>query len=103
MLPAKRAIYNHRAVATGTSLGYSAVESGLAQLPLAATIAVSATPAPRLVRRVGFKPTLVAGLLLFAGGLLWLARVPPHGAFLVDLLAPSLVVGLGEGASGCRA
>ena len=78
-------------------LGYSPVESGLAQLPLAATIAVSATLAPRAVARTGYRWSLVVGLGLLAAGLLWLAQVPPDGSFLANLLAPSLVVGVGEG------
>ena len=78
-------------------LGSSAIESGLAQLPLAATIAASATLAPRVVARVGYRTALVAGLGLLAGGLLWLAQLPADGSYLSDLLLPSLVVGLGEG------
>ena len=78
-------------------LGYSAVESGLAQLPLAATIAASATLAPRVVARAGYRTALVAGLGLLAGGLLWLAQLPADGSYPSDLLLPSLVVGLGEG------
>jgi EmrB/QacA subfamily drug resistance transporter len=78
-------------------LGYGAVESGLAQLPLAATIATSATLAPRVVARTGYRPALVAGLLLLAGGLLWLAQLSPDGTFAGDLLGPSLVIGVGEG------
>ena len=78
-------------------LGYRPVQAGLAQLPLVATIAVSATLAPRLLPRVGARATLVAGLLVVAGGLAWLAAIPPGGSFLGDLLGPSLVVGAGAG------
>ena len=79
-------------------LGYSPIESGLAQLPVAVTIAVSATLAPRLVARAGYRVALVGGLTLVAGGLLWLAQIPADGSYVSDLLLPSLVVGLGEGA-----
>ncbi len=79
-------------------LGYSAVQSGLAQLPLAATIAASATLAPRVVVRVGYKATLVVGLAVVAGGLWWFGAVSPDGSFPGDLLGPSLVVGIGAGA-----
>jgi EmrB/QacA subfamily drug resistance transporter len=79
-------------------LGYSAVQSGLAQLPLAATIAASATLAPRVVARVGYKATLMVGLAVVAGGLWWFGAVSPDGSFPGDLLGPSLVVGIGAGA-----
>jgi MFS family permease len=79
-------------------LGYSAVQSGLAQLPLAATIAASATLALRVVVRVGYKATLVAGLAVVAAGLWWFGAVSPDGSFPGDLLGPSLVVGIGAGA-----
>ena len=78
-------------------LGYSAVESGLAQLPIAVTIAASATVAPRLVAHVGAKAALVAGLALASVGLAWFAALPADGTFLANVLGPSLVVGVGEG------
>jgi MFS family permease len=40
---------------------------------------------------------LIAGLALFAGGLVWFAQVPVHGAYLADLLGPSLLIALGLG------
>jgi MFS family permease len=78
-------------------LGYRPIQAGLAQLPLVATIAVSATLAPRLLPRLGTRATLVAGLAVVAGGLGWLAAIPPGGSFVGDLLGPSLVVGAGAG------
>ena len=78
-------------------LGYDPVESGLAQLPLAAALAASATLAPRVVARTGYKAALVAGLVVAAAGLLWLSAIPTDGSFLGSLLGPSLVVGLGQG------
>src|SRR5215211_3692802 len=50
-------------------LGYDALEAGLAYLPLALSIIVSAGVASQLVTRVGFKPTLIGGLVLIAVGL----------------------------------
>jgi predicted MFS family arabinose efflux permease len=84
-------------------LGYSAVQSGLAQLPLGATTDASATLAPRVVVRVGYKATLVAGLAVVAAGLWWLGAVSPDGSFPGDLLGPSLVVGIGRAPSGSPA
>ncbi|HVW17678.1 MAG TPA: MFS transporter [Solirubrobacteraceae bacterium] len=78
-------------------LGYSALEAGLAYLPLAVTIILVAGVAAQLVTRVGFKPTLIAGMLLVAGGLVWFSRISADGSFWVDLLGPSIVVGAGLG------
>jgi EmrB/QacA subfamily drug resistance transporter len=80
-------------------LGYSPIEAGLAQLPLGATIATTATLSPRLVARFGSRLTLVAGLGVVAAGLLWFARISPDGSYVGDLLGPSLVVGVGAGAA----
>jgi hypothetical protein len=49
--------------------GYSAVEAGLAQVPLGLVLIGLAGAAGPLVERVGIKPTLTAGLTLFAGGI----------------------------------
>ena len=78
-------------------LGYDALEAGLAQLPLALTLVVSASAASPLVERVGVKPVLLAGLLLFAAGLGWLAFIPADGTLLADILGPSLLIGAGLG------
>ena len=42
-------------------LGYDALKTGFAYLPLALNIIVSAGVASQLVTRIGFKPTLIAG------------------------------------------
>lgn len=41
--------------------------------------------------------TLLPGLIVLATGLLWLARLPVDGAFLTDLLGPSVLIGAGLG------
>jgi MFS family permease len=78
-------------------LGYDALKTGFAYLPLALTIIVSAGVASQLVTRVGFKPTLIAGMLLVGGGLVWFAQVSPNGGYVSDVLFPSLVVAWGLG------
>ncbi|WP_182900561.1 MFS transporter [Microbispora sp. H10830] len=72
-------------------LGYSPLEAGLTQLPLALTLVLAPLAAGRLRR------TLVPGLLTLAAGLAWLARAPEDGTFLVDLLGPTVLVGAGLG------
>jgi MFS family permease len=78
-------------------LGYSALKTGFAYLPLALMIIVSAGVASQLVTRVGFKPTLVAGLVFIAVALLWFAQVSPEGSYLGDVLVPSLLAAIGLG------
>ena len=78
-------------------LGYSALKAGLAYLPLALTIIVSAGAASALVTRIGFKPTLIAGMVLIAVALVWFAQVSTGGTYLGDVLGPSLVVAVGLG------
>jgi EmrB/QacA subfamily drug resistance transporter len=79
-------------------LGYSPLQVGLAYLPgnllmMAFSLGLSA----KLVMRYGFRVPLAAGLLLAAMALLWLARAPVHGSFVVDVLPAMLLFGIGGG------
>ncbi len=80
-------------------LGYSAIEAGLAYLPLSVAIIISAGVASQLVTRVGFKTVLAAGMLLIAGGLAWFSQVSVGGSFTSDILGPSLLAAVGLGFS----
>jgi EmrB/QacA subfamily drug resistance transporter len=80
-------------------LGYTALETGIAQLPLAGTIVLAAGIVSPLVTRLGSKPVTTAGLVTFAAGLAWFSRMPADADFLADLLGPSLLVGLGLAAT----
>ncbi|MGZ8700606.1 MAG: MFS transporter [Solirubrobacterales bacterium] len=80
-------------------LDYSAIEAGLAYLPLSVAIIISAGVASQLVTRVGFKPVLAAGMLLIAGGLAWFSQVSVGGSFVSDILGPSLLAAVGLGFS----
>ena len=79
-------------------LGYGPLKAGLAYLPLAVLIIISASVASQLVTRVGFKPTLIAGMLLVAAGLIWFGQVSaPGGTYVGDVLFPSLLAAVGLG------
>ena len=78
-------------------LGYSAIKAGLSQLPLAGTIILAAALAPRLVARAGPRAVIALGLSLLTAGLIWFAQIPVRGAFVDDLLGPSLLIALGLG------
>ena len=80
-------------------LGFDALETGLAYLPLALTIIVSAGVASQLVTKLGFKPVLMGGLLLVTIGLLWFSQVSVGGSYAGDVLFPSIVAGAGLGFS----
>ena len=79
-------------------LHYSPIKTGISYLPLAIGIILSAGAASQLVTRFGFKPPLIAGLLLIAGGLLWFSQVPGSGgSYAADILGPSLLAAAGLG------
>jgi EmrB/QacA subfamily drug resistance transporter len=78
-------------------LGFSALEAGLAYLPLAVGIIIAAGASAPLVTRFGFKPVLVTGLIITAAGLLWFTQVDAGGSYLSDLLGPMLLAAVGLG------
>ncbi|WP_406419212.1 MFS transporter [Streptomyces sp. NBC_01614] len=80
------------------ALGYSPLEAGLTQLPLALTITLSSWA----VGKVSGRHVLPVGLLVLAAGLAWLSRTPAHGTFPVDLLGPTLLIGAGLGVAFVR-
>src|ERR671924_12950 len=79
-------------------LRYEPLTAGVAYLPLALVIIVSAGVASQLVTRVGFKPTLIVGMLLVAGGVVLVGEGRgPGGSYLGDILFPSLLAAVGLG------
>jgi EmrB/QacA subfamily drug resistance transporter len=76
-------------------LGYSPIEAGFAQLPIAVSIIVSAGAASQVVTRLGYKATMAVGLVVASIGLVWFGQISPDGSFLADVLGPSVVVGFG--------
>ena len=79
-------------------LGYSPIETGLSYLPLCFAIGMSAGAGAQLVTRFGARPVIAAGLVIAAGGLYWLSRIPVHGTFVTDLLPGMLILAVGFGA-----
>lgn len=80
-------------------LGYSPVKTGLSFLVIPLCIAISAINAPRLVKKIGFKPILVVAPLITGSALFWLAHVRVNGNFVYDLLPAFILMGLGMGAT----
>jgi EmrB/QacA subfamily drug resistance transporter len=77
-------------------LGYGAFAGGAALLPMTVTIMVlMILVAPRVINRFGFKPPIIAGLGVLAGGLVWLSFARADGNFAADVLPASLVAATG--------
>jgi len=80
------------------TLGYSAIISGVALLPM---LALSATMANVgnivLMPRFGPKPLVIAGMLVDAVGMAWLTRIGVHSGYASALLGPVMVIGAGIG------
>jgi EmrB/QacA subfamily drug resistance transporter len=81
-------------------LGYDAIDTGLAFLPLTFAIAVmSMGVSARAVERFGALPTLAVGLAGIVVGLLLLADVGVHASYFPGLFIAFLTLGLGAGSS----
>jgi EmrB/QacA subfamily drug resistance transporter len=81
-------------------LGYSALQIGLAFLPVALLIAAfSLGVSARLTMRFGARTTLLPGLVAGAAGLALFTRVPVGATYLGDLLPAMILVGIGAGLS----
>jgi EmrB/QacA subfamily drug resistance transporter len=81
-------------------LGYDAIHTGLAFLPLTVAIAtLSMGLSARAVERFGAVPTLAAGLGAIVVGLVLLAQQGTHASYFPGLFFAFLWLGLGAGAS----
>jgi EmrB/QacA subfamily drug resistance transporter len=78
-------------------LGYSAIQTGAAYLPLTFAIGIAAGISSQLLSHIGTRPVIVGGAVIAAGGLYWLSRIPVHGSYLADLLPGMLILSLGFG------
>lgn len=81
-------------------LGYDALATGLAYLPITISIGLlSVTASARLTTRYGARAVLLAGLLALTAGMLVLTRAPVTGQYARDVLPAMLLLGLGAGLS----
>jgi EmrB/QacA subfamily drug resistance transporter len=80
------------------TLNFSPVKTGLAFLPISASLAAAANISTIvLMPRVGPRPLVSAGLVVGAGALAWLAQLGPHTGYAKGVLGPLILVGLGLG------
>ncbi|MGW2229666.1 MFS transporter [Streptomyces formicae] len=78
-------------------IGLTPLQAGLAYLPFCAALLVAVSQVSRLIRALGTTRTSVAGLLLTAAGLAWLARLPDAGDLWLDVLPGMVAVAAGMG------
>ncbi len=80
-----------------SALGFSALKAGLAMAPSSLMSMFVAPVAGRMTDRIGGKYILFTGLVLFAGGMGWVAAIAtPHSTWQ-DFVAPLVVSGFGLG------
>ena len=104
-------VLSFQAIFLQGTLGYTALASGLASLPVSILLTLLSTRVGTLAARVGARVFLVVGPFLMAAGQLWLARIPPTSEpwqarvdaaslvpppdAIVDVILPMTVFGLG--------
>src|SRR4051794_16872841 len=80
-------------------LGYNALKTGVAYLPLSFTIIASSTIASGVVDRLTPKPVLVGGLLITTVGFVLFTRLQVHGDYVGRVVPAMVVMGIGLGMS----
>jgi EmrB/QacA subfamily drug resistance transporter len=78
-------------------LGYSALRTGVAIVPMTVLLAGGPLAARRLIPRFGPRFPLLAGGILTTGGMAWISQLPDHSDYPTHILGPMLVIGTGIG------
>jgi EmrB/QacA subfamily drug resistance transporter len=79
------------------TLHYSALETGLAFVPMTAAVGTGATLAPRIAKRITPRLTLAAGMLFAAVGEFLLTGVHPGGSYAANVLPGGVLGAFGLG------
>lgn len=80
-----------------TVLGYSALKTGIAFLPLAVTIVVISAIVGQVIARTGARPLMLPGSAITAAGMYGFSRINVHTTYAGGLLGPMLVTAAGLG------
>lgn len=78
-------------------LGYSPVRTGFSFLIVPIVIALTAANAPKLIKKVGYKPILVVAPLFTALGLFILSHIPVDGGYWAHIVPGMIVMAFGLG------
>ncbi|ANS67142.1 drug resistance transporter, EmrB/QacA subfamily [Streptomyces lincolnensis] len=83
-----------------STLGYSPVKNGVAFLPMVAALMVMAQLSTNvLIPKIGPKIIVPTGMLVAAGGMVWLTRLGLDSSYAAHVLPPLLLLGAGLGTS----
>jgi predicted MFS family arabinose efflux permease len=78
-------------------LGFSALQAGVAFLPMTAVNFAVAMAIPKLTARLGQAVPLTAGVALTLAGMAWLAEVQPTSSYWSCVALPMVLIGAGQG------
>jgi EmrB/QacA subfamily drug resistance transporter len=80
------------------NLGFTPVQSGVAFLPMVATLMAGATSATAvLLPKFGAKPLVSLGMLIAGLGLFWLSAIDTTSTYSSGVLFPLMIMGVGIG------
>ncbi len=77
------------------ALGYSPIAAGAAALPVTLLMLLLSSRAGALAQRIGPRVPMTVGPLVASAGIALMARIAPGSAYLVDVLPPLVVFGVG--------
>ena len=80
-------------------LGYTAIEAGLAFLPMTLSIMAASWLAPRAVGSFGARRVITAGMVGAGVGMALLTGLSPHGTYFATVFPGALFAALGMGSS----
>jgi EmrB/QacA subfamily drug resistance transporter len=78
-------------------LGYSALQAGLAFVPMGIAIIIGAQATSRAMPRTGVRPMLFTGTLLATAGFFWLSRIGPGSHYWGAVFGPGVIVAFSLG------
>lgn len=81
------------------SAGFSPLLAGTSMIPVTILMLLLSSRAGELAKRFGPRLPMTAGILLCAGALLLMSRIGPGSSYVVDVLLPTALFGLGLSAA----